>query len=162
MDDVEKARQLVQNMDKALRTGETMPSVQGVYHLLKSLVERVDRYERDKPSWAHGTPEDYDHWLRQLTPVDRRLTFYQWIGEMAVTEAVDVVTSYISGDPIPPQYRTQIPDLVWEAIAHVDPRQDGDRVPTVLPKGKHMCDVAHHTHTDGMGYLPTCRLDSPE
>jgi hypothetical protein len=24
------------------------------------------------------------------------------------------------------------------------------------------CDVPHHTHTDGGGRLPTCRLDSPE
>lgn len=147
---------------QCLRDNTMPPAGTDLLDILNGLIGRVERFEKDMPSWASGTPEDYDHWLRQLTPVDRRLMFYQWIGEMAVTEAIDVVTSYISGDPIPPQYRTQIPDLVWEAIAQVDPRQDGDRVPSVLPKGKHMCDVAHHTHTDGMGYLPTCRLDSPE
>lgn len=162
MDVVERARLLVQGMDRALRTGETMPSVEGVYHLLKALVERVDRYEKDMPSWADGTPEDYDHWLRQLTPADRRLVFYQWIGEMAVCEVLDDVTNSIGQDPIPVPHRVQIPDMVWEAISYVDPRQGGDRAPSVLPKGKHMCDVQWHIHTDGMGYLPTCRLDSPE
>lgn len=130
--------------------------------MIASLVQRVARYEKEMPSWAHGTPEDYDHWLRQLTPVDRRLEFYQWIGEQAVTQMLDELTSFWREDPLPAQYKTQIPEIVDEAISHVDPRRGADPAPSVLPKGKHMCDVVHHNHTDGMGYLPTCRVDFPE
>lgn len=130
--------------------------------MIASLVQRVARYEKEMPSWAHGKPEDYDHWLRQLTPVDRRLKFYQWIGELAVIEMLDELTGFWENDPNPPQYRTEIPEIVDEAISHVDPRRGADPAPSVLPKGKHMCDVQWHSHSDGMGYLPTCRLSSPE
>lgn len=161
-DSLEIARRWVTASEKAVRDGEAMPDIQGWHHVVKNLVERVDRYEKDMPSWAHGTPEDYDHWLRQLTPVDRRLVFYQWIGEQAVTQMLDELTGFLREDPIPAQYKTQIPDIVDEAISHVDPRRGADLAPSVLPKGKHMCDLPHHNHIDGMGYLPTCRLSAPE
>lgn len=145
------------------------PEAKARWLMLGSLLEYVEgvkkrlaRFEKNMPSWAHGTPEDYDAWLRELTPVDRRLEFYQWIGEQAVTQMLDELTSFWVNDPSPPEFRMRVPDFVDEAISHVDPRRGADPAPSVLPKGKHMCDVSHHTHTDGMGYLPTCRLDSPE
>lgn len=153
----EELKESSDSKDKARRL-----MVSALLECVDNLEKRLERYEVNMPSWAHGLPEDYDAWLRELTPVDRRLTFYQWIGAQAVTEALDELTNFWCEDPIPPEFRTQIPDIVDEAISHVDPRRGANPVPSVLPKGKHMCDVQWHTHTDGMGYLPTCRLDSPE
>lgn len=145
------------------------PSSQARRRMLGALLETVEsqeqrlaRYEKNMPSWAHGTPEDYDAWLRELTPVDRRLKFYQWIGSLAVGEILDAMRENLGEDPREAQGQHYHRDDVEEVIDLFDPRREGDPAPSALPKGRVKCDIDHHAHTDGMGYLPTCRLDSAE
>jgi hypothetical protein len=126
------------------------------------LLDRVDRYEKNKPSWAHGTPEDYDAWLRELTPDDRRLMFYQWIGGQAVTEAVDEVREILYNDPIPVTHQHYDAATVGEFLDVVDPAKDADPFPSQLPLGRPFCDDPHHIHTHGGSRLPSCSLTTEE
>lgn len=131
-------------------------------HTVHRLIERIKRYEKNLPSWLHSTPEDVDAWLRDLIPDDKRLAFYQWIGKIAVREAVDVAVDNVGQDPTPPEHRYYSQDVVYEFFELIDPDKDGGPFPSALPVGRPFCDVPHHTHTDGGGRLPTCRLDSEE
>lgn len=129
--------------------------------LVVELIERVEKYEKNLPSRFSGTPEDIDAWLHGMFAEDTLLKFYQWLGTKAVTEVIDVLMFDLSQEPIPAVYKIEIPDLVDEAVANIDPRQGADLAPSRLPIGKPFCDVPHHVHTDG-SRLPTCRLDSEE
>lgn len=162
-DPLTTAKLWVEGADRALKNGDDMPDIQGWYHVLKALLGRLTRFEKNMPSWAHGTPEDYDAWLRDLTPDDRRLGFYQWIGAMAVSEAVEMLRRQIGEDPIPVQHQHYDADMVNDFLDAVDPRQPlTDPFPAQLPVGRVFCDVSHHSHPHGGGRLPTCRLDSGE
>src|SRR5437868_1691020 len=68
---------------------------------------RVDRYEKNLPSWLHGTPEDVDAWIRDLIPDDKRLAFYQWIGALAVATEIGISYGTVYGT-----FR-QLYDLGW-------------------------------------------------
>jgi hypothetical protein len=130
--------------------------------LIECLLDRIDRYEKNLPSWSNGTPEDVDAWLRDLIPDDQRLTFYRWIGTAAVREAVSDAKEQIGNDPVPAEHRYYSPDNVEELLDLMAP-DDGDiGYPSVLPIGRPFCDVSHHTHTHGGSRLPTCHLDSEE
>lgn len=129
---------------------------------LSALLDRVDRYEKNLPSWRNAAPEDVDAWLRDLIPDDKRLAFYQWIGGMAVTEALLMLEDNLREDPRDPQGQHYHRDDVYEMLDIVDPRKTGDSFPEELPLGRPFCNVPHHTHTHGGGRLPTCRLDSKE
>ena len=128
-------------------------------HVVEELISRIERYEKNLPSWAHGTPEDVDAWLRDLIPDDKRLAFYQWIGEQAVCEMNAHLTQWDEGhDQAEMSQRDGndgIASVMWE-IEHSGP------YPSELPLGRPFCDVQWHTHPHGGGRLPTCRLDSPE
>lgn len=126
------------------------------------LIQRIEKYEKSMPSWAHGTPEDYDAWLCELTQDDQRLRFYQWIGEQAVREAVAVFKETLRNDPAPPEFRHYTQEAVEELLEVIDPAAGPVALPSALPVGRPFCDVSCHTHIDGGGRLPTCRLDSQE
>jgi len=98
------------------------------------LIQRIESYEKDKPSWKDGTPEDVDRWLHGISfiPEDKLLAFYQWIGKHAVEDY------------------------------EIRSDEDEGPCPYELPKGHPFCDVQHHVHRHGGGRLPTCRLDSAE
>lgn len=123
---------------------------------------RLGRYEKNLPSWRHGTPEDVDAWIRDLIPDDKRLAFYRWIGTSAVREAVADAKDQLGNDPVPIEHRYYTPDNVDEILDLMAPDEGDIGYPSVLPIGRPFCDVPHHTHTHGGGRLPTCRLDSEE
>ena len=114
----------------------------------------------EKPSYFFADPEALDAWLREEFPDDVRLKFYQWIGAQAVTEAVAVVQDDLRNDPREAHAQHYHRDEVEELFELLNPKEN--LFPSVLPLGRPFCDVNHHTHTNGDGRLPTCRLDSPE
>lgn len=150
------ARQLALSDTPWLR--DASDTIQRLLDALRGLRGQYENVTADMPSWKDGTPEDYDAWLRGITPVDRRLKFYQWIGRQAVNELLADLREGVRDDPRPPEHRHYSQDEVYELLANVDDEQH-DPYPTVLPKGRHMCDVQWHTHTDGMSYQSSCRCD---
>lgn len=131
-------------------------------HRMRRLQNRLTHFEEKMPSGQDGAPEDYDAWLRELIPDDRRLAFYQWVGALAVREALAEVRLGLHNDPVPPENRSYSQDSVEELLEVSDPDQGADPFPVHLPLGHPFCDVQHHVHTHGGSRLPTCRLDSPE
>jgi len=121
---------------------------------------RVDRYEKNFPSWKDGTPEDVDAWLRDLIPDDKRLVFYQWIGAQAITEALDAVKKNLDNDPRPTTAQHYHRDDLDEVLELADPEEYGP-YPSVLPIGRPFCNEPAHQHTDGGSRLMTCHI-TPE
>lgn len=130
------------------------------YRQVKQLQADLCRYEGDMPSWTDAVPEDYDAWLRDLVPDRLRLPFYQWIGALAVEEAVEKARENLYEDPAPAEYRSYGQDTVSDFFDEMKPKNSGP-YPSALPVGRPFCDVAWHVHLDGADRLPTCRLDSP-
>jgi hypothetical protein len=160
MDVVVVARKWITALDD-----NTMPdTVMSLRALLKGLVERVERYEKNKPSWRDGTPEDYDAWLRDLTPDDRRLAFYQWIGKQAVAELVEEARQPQAG------FDGEMAQVSGASREYADGWNDGiaslplddGPYPSKLPVGKPFCDDPSHAHAHGGTRLPGCRLGWPE
>ena len=129
---------------------------------VRELLARLDRFERMMPSWRHGKPVEYDAWLRELIPDDKRLEFYQWVSSLAVGEAFDSIRNVLSIDPVPVEHRSYSPDDVHEFLDYFDPLKDGDPFPSKLPIGRPFCNLPEHDHTDGGGRLPTCRIEPEE
>src|SRR5438477_12060117 len=100
---------------------------------------RVDRYEKNLPSWLHGTPEDVDAWIRDLIPDDKRLAFYQWIGALAVKEAVGVLQDNLMNDPREGHGQHYHRDDVEEMLDLLGP--EDNVFPAQLPIGRPFCDV---------------------
>lgn len=153
--------EVAQEWVRALDENDTPATTMSLSSLLSRLLDRIDRYEKNKPSWLHGTPEDVDAWIRDLIPDDKRLAFYQWIGAMAVTEALAAVYENLRNDPREAHGQHYHRDDVEDMLDMVKP-EEGGPFPSVLPIGRVFCDIDFHTHTHGGGRLPTCRLDSPE
>lgn len=118
----------------------------------------VNVYDEAKPSRFTGTPEDIDAWLHGGFAEDRLLEFYQWIGRMAVSEALGDVRATVGEDPVPPEHRYYSQESVYEFL---DAPEEGGPYPSKLPLGHAFCDVQWHEHQGGGDRLPTCRLDSP-
>lgn len=80
-----------------------------------------------------GSPERIDAHLQEVMSSGDRLAFYQWIGEHAVREAVEVAKSNVGEDPAPPQHRSYSQDSVYEFFDLVHPDKDGGPFPSKLP-----------------------------
>ncbi len=128
------------------------------FDVVSELLDRVDQYQKGLQPLGDA-PEDVDAWLRTLIPDDKRLAFYQWIGRIAVSEAIEDVREDVDKDPTPVEHRYYSRQGVHEFL---DGPEEGGPYPAGLPVGRPFCDVPHHTHTDGGGRIPTCRLDSEE
>lgn len=109
---------------------------------LEAILNQAVPYER--PSRFSGTPEQWDAWFREVLTDDKRLEFYQWIGQKVVEEIVtDIGVLGVPGTA----------EAAITVIERIGPR------PATLPLGLPFCSVAHHAHPGGDGRLPTCRLD---
>lgn len=78
------------------------------------------------------TPEQIDARLRELLPGDQLLAFYQWIGALAVTEALDVLRENLGNDPREAHGQHYHRDDVEEMLEIANPT-DGSPYPTKLP-----------------------------
>jgi hypothetical protein len=118
------------------------PSISGMYritytegHACASLESAVRTAQKASPNLISGTPEQVDARLRELMTDEQRLAFYQWIGRMAVGEAVSVATENVSRDPAPPQHRSYSQDTVYEFFGVIDPCNESyDPFPSKLPE----------------------------
>lgn len=155
LDIVETAREL-----RAALTTEEWSRLVFKGSTVSELLDRIERYEKHMPSWRHGTPEEYDRWLTELTPQDNRLKFYQWIGHGAVGEAVYTATDNVSRDPVPVPHRYYTQENVYEFFELIDPGKDGGPFPSALPENTLLCNNPGHTHANGSNYLPICRVES--
>lgn len=147
------ARDWVAELDQ-----RTVPAMSARKMVVEELIARIDRYERDKPSWKDGTPEEYDRWLAELVPDEQRLKFYQWIGMFAGHEVLTGIRNQLMDDPTPVQHQHWDATLVHELMEPFDPyEKDADPLPSVLPPNPLRCVNKQHTHTDGSSYRPACR-----
>jgi hypothetical protein len=127
---------------------------------LEAAVRAAQRYAPGR-SLTGSSPEDIDALLQGLVSDKERLAFYQWVGRLAVGEAVAIATRNVSQDPAPPQHRSYSQDTVYEFFELIDPgNKNYEPFPSKLPEDHFTCDVAHHAHPNGKGRLSTCRSDS--
>jgi hypothetical protein len=159
---------VIENMDvveAARRLREALPAKEWNSLTFKgstagALLDRIERYEKDMPSWLKGTPEEYDRWLAELTPEDKRLAFYQWIGAKAVREAVDELRKQLSDDPVPVEHQHWDAGLVEELLDGVDPSQENyDPFPSAVPLNSLRCNNPDHIHVNGGSYRASCIVD---
>jgi uncharacterized membrane-anchored protein YjiN (DUF445 family) len=106
----------------------------GLDDLLDFVAERVDR-DGANPAWSKSTPEDIDAWLRDVMPDTNRLKFYQWVGALAVREAIGVLEDNLSNDPREPQAQHYHRDDVYEMLEIVKPAED-NAFPSKLSRGR--------------------------
>lgn len=114
-----------------MTTEHPTPRPPGLDDLLDYVTANLDEGIRR----AGPTPEEIDARLRELLPGGQLLAFYQWIGAMAVTEALDGVRESLSNDPREPHARHYHRDDVDELLDLADPTQN-DPYPAKLPPGR--------------------------
>jgi hypothetical protein len=138
----------------------SMPESRARRVMVQRLLDRIERYEKNMPSWSKGTPEEYDRWLAKLTPEDRRLEFYRWIGAKAVGEAVRELRKQVADDPVPVEHQHWDAGLVDELLDAVDPSQENyDPFPSAMPLNSLRCNNPDHIHINGGSYRASCIVD---
>lgn len=102
------------------------------FDVVSALVDRIDRYEGTPKPWSSG-PEGVDAWLRGLMPDEQLLEFYQWIGRIAVSEAIEDMRESVDNDPVPVEHRYYSQLGVHEFL---DVPEEGGPYPAALPVGR--------------------------
>ena len=112
---------------------DTTPRPAALDGLLGYVEGHLDPAEGRQSSRFSATPKDIDAFLRQEFTEGTLLKFYQWVGRVAVSEAIGDVRRSVGEDPVPPENRYYSQDSVY---VFLDGPEEGGPYPTKLPVGR--------------------------